>query len=183
MSKGFKYQAVVRSATGEVMVSRTISLKISILQGGLTGQSVYSEIHSVQTDSYGLVNINVGNGSTPTGDFDSINWGSADYYLEVSLDASGGTNYVTIGSTQILSVPVAMYSKTAETVKTESDPVFGQSASKAIEQTDINNWNSAYNWGNHSTSGYLKTENDQVFKERAVTYRKVILKQKPTLCF
>jgi hypothetical protein len=38
---------------------------------------------------------------------------------------------------------------------TETDPVFSAHVSSGILQTNINNWTAAYNWGDHSTAGYL----------------------------
>ena len=37
----------------------------------------------------------------------------------------------------------------------ETDPVFASSAAASIGTGDINNWNTAYGWGNHATAGYL----------------------------
>ena len=43
---------------------------------------------------------------------------------------------------------------------TETDPVFAASAAGGITGTNIANWNTAYNWGDHSTGGYLTAESD-----------------------
>jgi len=43
---------------------------------------------------------------------------------------------------------------------TETDPVFGASPAGGITGTNISNWNTAYNWGDHSTEGYLTAEAD-----------------------
>ena len=40
---------------------------------------------------------------------------------------------------------------------TETDPVFSASASAGITQTNINNWDQAFSWGNHANGGYLTT--------------------------
>jgi uncharacterized protein (TIGR02145 family) len=37
----------------------------------------------------------------------------------------------------------------------ESDPVFGNSAAASITFSQINNWNTAYQWGNHASEGYI----------------------------
>jgi hypothetical protein len=46
----------------------------------------------------------------------SIDWSNDNYYLKVGMDATGGTNFVTMGTTQLLSVPYAMYAKSAGSV-------------------------------------------------------------------
>lgn len=38
---------------------------------------------------------------------------------------------------------------------TETDPIFSASPANSISSGDITNWNEAYGWGDHSTSGYL----------------------------
>ena len=38
---------------------------------------------------------------------------------------------------------------------TETDPVFGASPAGGITGTNISNWNTAYNWGDHASGGYL----------------------------
>ena len=43
---------------------------------------------------------------------------------------------------------------------TETDPVFAASAAGGITGTNIANWNTAYNWGNHASAGYLTAESD-----------------------
>jgi hypothetical protein len=40
---------------------------------------------------------------------------------------------------------------------TETDPVFSISPAASISTNQINNWNSAYSWGDHSAQGYLTT--------------------------
>ena len=41
------------------------------------------------------------------------------------------------------------------TTADETDPVFGSSPANGIASGDISNWNTAYDWGNHATAGYL----------------------------
>ena len=43
---------------------------------------------------------------------------------------------------------------------TETDPVFAASPAGGITGTNIANWNTAYNWGDHGSAGYLTAESD-----------------------
>ena len=43
---------------------------------------------------------------------------------------------------------------------TETDPIFQASAAGGITGTNIANWNTAYNWGDHGVAGYLTAESD-----------------------
>ncbi|MGF1586999.1 MAG: hypothetical protein ACFCUM_16895, partial [Bacteroidales bacterium] len=45
----------------------------------------------------------------------------------------------------------------------ETDPAFTSSVSSGIVAGDIENWNTAHLWGDHSAEGYLTSESDPVF--------------------
>jgi hypothetical protein len=57
------YQAVIWDANGNLVSEKMVSIKISILQGSVTGTSVYSETHRLQTNINGLVSLMIGGGS------------------------------------------------------------------------------------------------------------------------
>ena len=44
---------------------------------------------------------------------------------------------------------------------TETDPIFTASPSAGITDTNIDNWNTAYGWGDHSQAGYLTSSSTQ----------------------
>ena len=94
--------------------SATVGVKISILQGSVSGAATYSETHSVSTNVNGLATLAVGTGIPVTGTFSSIDWSNGPYYLKVETDPNGGTSYIVTGTTEILSVPYALHSKTAD---------------------------------------------------------------------
>ncbi len=54
------YQAVIWDASGNLVSEKMVSIKISILQGSVTGANVYSETHKVQTNINGLVSLMIG---------------------------------------------------------------------------------------------------------------------------
>jgi hypothetical protein len=112
----FNYSAVARNAAGQPIASTTIGIQITILKTSSTGATQYSENHFVNTDAFGLFNLIIGTGTIQSGSMESIDWSSDDYYLKVDMDASGGTNFLTMGTTQLLSVPYALYAKSAGTL-------------------------------------------------------------------
>ena len=67
------------------------------------------------TNNFGLANLNIGEGSTVSGDFSTIDWSTDKYYIKVEMDATGGTSYQLMGTSQLLSVPYALNAKSAET--------------------------------------------------------------------
>lgn len=109
----FKYQAVARDAIGELIVNDTVAFQISLLQGSPTGTVVYTESHDTITNNYGLVNLEIGNGTIVTGDFTTIDWSLGDYFLQIEMDETGGTNYTLMGTSQLLSVPYAKYAESS----------------------------------------------------------------------
>ncbi len=107
--QAFNYQGIARDASGSPLVNKEISLRTSILQGGVSGTQVYRETHIVQSNKLGIFTIEVGHGTSQIGFFDAINWGSGDHYIQVEMDPDGGTNYTMLGESQLLSVPYALY--------------------------------------------------------------------------
>lgn len=109
----FRYQAVARDASGAILADQAVGFQIRLLQGSSSGVAIYVETHAATTNEHGLVNLIIGNGSVTAGDFSSIDWGADSYFMEVAMDASGGSSYVVMGTSQLLSVPYALYAETS----------------------------------------------------------------------
>ena len=109
------YQCVVRNSSGVLVTNQGVGIKISILQGTINGTVVYQENYNPnpQTNANGLVSLEIGGGLAITGTFSGIDWSSGPYFLKTETDPTGGTNYTIVGISQLLSVPYAMYAKTA----------------------------------------------------------------------
>lgn len=112
------YQAVIRNASNNLVTSSTVGMRISILQGSPVGTVVYSETQTPLTNSNGLVSLEIGSGAVVSGAFSSINWASGPYYIKTETDPTGGTSYSIFGTSQLNSVPYALYSETANTANT-----------------------------------------------------------------
>lgn len=106
----FNYQAVVRDGQGGLLPNQEVGFRISILEGSADGNPVYVETHTVTTSGIGLADMVIGNGSVSNGEFSSIQWGDDTFYLKVEADPAGGTAYINLGTTQMVSVPYALYS-------------------------------------------------------------------------
>jgi hypothetical protein len=112
--QAFKYQAVARDASGNVLANKNVTFRISIIQGTVTGAIVYNELHSKTTNSYGLVDLEIGRGTSPSGDFSTIKWGVDQHFLKVEMDPAGGIAFQLMGTSQLLSVPYALYAKNTQ---------------------------------------------------------------------
>ena len=111
--QGFPYQAVVRNGNGQIVQNRPVSMQFSIHDSTPLGTVVYVQRDTVIPNQFGLINVVIGGGTVMVGNFQGINWGAGFKYLEVELDVAGGTNYVDMGTTQLMSVPYALYAGAA----------------------------------------------------------------------
>jgi hypothetical protein len=100
------YQGVARDGAGVPVINRSISLKFEILQGTATGSVVYTDLQepAATTNALGLFNTRIGRNGT----LGSINWQAGPYFLRISIDTSGGSNYTPLGAQEIVSVPYAL---------------------------------------------------------------------------
>lgn len=105
----FNYQAIARDALGNPVANQSISLRFSILENSQTGNIIYVETHIVPTNQFGLFSVAIGQGLPFYGTFNSIQWSNGNFYIMVELDVNGGSFYVPMGTTKLLSVPFAMY--------------------------------------------------------------------------
>jgi hypothetical protein len=110
--EGFKYQAVVRDAGNLILNNQTVGIQLTIQQGSIGGTAVYTETFLPTTNAYGLVNLEIGTG-TSTDDFSAIDWSFGSYFIETAVDISGGTSYAVMGTSKLMSVPYALYAKTS----------------------------------------------------------------------
>ncbi|HEU0125128.1 MAG TPA: hypothetical protein VFQ56_02385, partial [Flavobacterium sp.] len=135
------YQAIIRAQDNSLVVNSRISLKIIVHQGTATGTNVYQETHSVNTNANGLVSLEIGTGTIITGEFSKIAWDKGPYFIETQVDVKGGTNYNITGVTQLLSVPFALYAKTAgsTTATASRATIVSFTSSRNIAVADINN--------------------------------------------
>ena len=107
------YQAVIRNSSNALVSSQPIGMRISILQGSASGASVYVETQTPTTNANGLASIEIGGGTLVSGNFSTINWANGPYFVKTETDPNGGTNYTISGTSQLLSVPYALYAATA----------------------------------------------------------------------
>jgi len=115
------YQAVIRDNNDLLAKDKSIGMQISILQGTETGTAVYVERHFTSTNENGLATIIIGDGTIVSGVLDNIDWGNGPYYLKSEIDLNGGANYTISGTSQLLSVPYALYSESVASKDAQFD--------------------------------------------------------------
>ena len=105
------YQAVIRDNSNALVTNQIIGMQISILQGSANGTAVYAETQTPTTNTNGLASIEIGGGTVVSGNFSTIDWANGPYFIKTETDPAGGTNYTITGTSQLLSVPFALYAE------------------------------------------------------------------------
>ncbi len=111
------YQGVARDASGNI-ISSPIGIKFEIIQGSPGGTVVYEETNNLTPSSAGIFTAAIGNGIPVSGTFSLTNWAGGPYFIRVSMDPAGGTSYSAMGTSQLLSVPYALYAEKAGNTQT-----------------------------------------------------------------
>ena len=104
------YQAVIRGANNALVTNQQVGMQISILQGST---AVYEETQTPTSNTNGLVSLEIGTGTVISGSFTAIDWSADTYFIKTETDPTGGTNYTITGTSQLLSVPYALYATTS----------------------------------------------------------------------
>jgi hypothetical protein len=110
---GLNYQAVVRNASGAIMPNTHVNMRLSVRESSTTGNIAYQETDTATTGPTGIFTVVIGAGNIAFGNFNTLNWALGKKFLQVEIDVTGGTNFVDMGTSQLLSVPYALFANTA----------------------------------------------------------------------
>ncbi len=136
--EGIIYQAEARDGLGQPIINQALDVKISIIQDSNNGLVVYEEFHLVTTNDYGMFDLVIGEGTNNLGLLEDVDWGDHIHFLNVQVKKTTELVWINMGSGQLLSVPYALYAKTAENLNNgENDPVFQSSPAYGITSDDI----------------------------------------------
>ena len=116
------FQGIARDSSGVILENQSINLRISIRDSIATGPVVYQETQTVTTNTLGLFTLNIGSGSSGSYSFASINWGHNSKFVQLELNPSGAI-YISIGTSQLQSVPYALYALSGGSSSGGSQPV------------------------------------------------------------
>jgi uncharacterized protein (TIGR02145 family) len=111
------FQMVVRDNANQLVMNRQVRLRISLMADSMNATSAYVETHQAASSNQGLVQLTIGGGTVVAGSFGSIPWSRGKMFAKIEIDPVGGTNYTLSSSTQLLSVPYALNSKTVNLSK------------------------------------------------------------------
>jgi hypothetical protein len=103
------FQAVVRDDADALVANSAVGMRLSVLQGSPSGTAAYVETHAPVTNANGLATVAIGNGTVQSGSLAAIDWTNGPYFLKTETDPNGGTAYSITGTSQLMSVPYALY--------------------------------------------------------------------------
>ena len=181
--QGFNYQATVRNNSGDLIINTNVYFKFNVIQGSDTSVPIFTETHYVSTDDLGQVNLVIGQGTANTGTFSALDWSLGSYYLGIELDTGNG--YLAMGTTQLLSVPYALYaensgnatsatpnleavlaennSANSQQIKDLQDPTEAQdAATKNYVDTNLNSFSGSYNDLTDTPTMYTQAQVDEL---------------------
>ncbi len=110
---GMNFQGVARNGNGIILASQPIAVRLSVLQGSLTGNVLYQETKTVTTNAQGIFNIVIGDATgaiSTTGSYQNIAWNAPPHFIRLEMDPAAGNNFMTLGTTQLQYVAYAQFS-------------------------------------------------------------------------
>lgn len=162
----FNFQFVARDASDNLLLNQDISVRIGIRSGHSSGTEVFAETHQITTNAYGVASLTIGSGTAIVGgSLSSISWGSNQYFVQISLDPAGGSAFQPYGTTQLLSVPYALYAGNAGNISGwQTNGNSGNSSANFVGNTD----NVPLNFRvNNEPSGRITSTGPQFFGYQA----------------
>ena len=127
----FNYQAIVRGNAGIVIANKPLGMRFSIRDGSATGTVQYSETQLTTTNTFGLVNLQVGAGTVTTGSFAAITWAAGNKFLQVEIDTTGSASYVSLATVELIAVPYALQAQQAAQSQQAGHAAAADSAGKS----------------------------------------------------
>jgi hypothetical protein len=108
---GLNFQGVARNSNNVIISSQDITLRLSIVQGSVTGNTEYVEVRKVKTNAQGLFTAIIGDKETIStiGKFSDIDWKLSPKFLKIELDPTAGNNFINMGTTEFQYVAYAMF--------------------------------------------------------------------------
>ena len=103
----FSYQAVVRNAANELVADDSVEVRVRFYNHDVSGVAVYSERHSVVSNSNGLISLMIGKGTEVMGNLSLVTW--EDTWVSTEITLRGG--YSVSDVKPVTAVPFAFFAE------------------------------------------------------------------------
>jgi uncharacterized protein (TIGR02145 family) len=106
---GIPYQGILRDNTGSELNNTSATVQAIIRLSTVNGQIIFSESHNVTTEDLGYFQMIIGTGTVNNSfpNFNQIDWSTNLKFLQIQVNT--GSGFVDLGTTQLLSVPYALF--------------------------------------------------------------------------
>ena len=133
--EGFTYQAEARDRIGDLLAQQKLSVRIIIFQDAIGGPIVWRESRQVETNDYGMFTFLIGKGTSKY-TFSEIKWGKHLHFLNVAIKRLVDTKWINMGTSQLLSVPYAFHSKTANKIISLAEDPYVEELDRRIKRLE-----------------------------------------------
>lgn len=118
---GIPFQAIAKDEAGTPANERTIYVQTNIIAKSITGNTIFTEVHTTKTDERGVFSILIGEGNVATGNIPSLhalNWEEGPFFLGIQIAMMPNNpvenwtyqnNWINMGTTSFGIVPYAFY--------------------------------------------------------------------------
>jgi uncharacterized protein (TIGR02145 family) len=106
---GIPYQGILRDNSGAELSNTSATVQAIIRINSANGQIIFSESHNVTTDEFGYFQMTIGTGTVNSSfpNYNQIDWTVNLKFLQIQVNL--GTGFIDLGTTQLLSVPYALF--------------------------------------------------------------------------
>lgn len=104
------YQAVARNGAGEPIANAAVDGRFTLHENSFNGPVIWQELQTVSTNAFGHFSVYLGNVVS----LSTVSWSVGNKFLQIELDL--GSGYIDMGTQQLLSVPYALHSASANAI-------------------------------------------------------------------
>lgn len=116
LPQAFSYQGIAIDTDGQTIKNQDITMQFTIVETSPSGQNKYVELQELTTTSIGHFSATIGRGLLVFGSFADIAWSANPHFLKVEMDVTNGSDFRTIGTVELVSVPYAYIASTADEI-------------------------------------------------------------------
>ena len=133
------FQITVRDYDKRLLTNQELGIRIRIVTKD--SDVIFEEYQKIQSSSTGIASINIGSGSSQSGDLKEMGQYLRDdfLYIRTDIDPEGGKDYEIVSHNRISSMPLALNAKYVLQVP-ENDSIFTHSVAGSLNENMLEQW-------------------------------------------